>query len=832
METLLQDLRFGVRMLLRRPVFAAIAVLSLALGVGANTAIFSLVNAVLWHTLPVEDPGRLVTLFTKDAKNPGLAPLSRLNWLDYRETSSFDGVMGYTWTAFNVRTGDEPALAFGQLVSANYFDVLGVRPILGRAFRPEEDGAPGAHPVAVISHRFWQERLQGDPNVIGKTLVANGTGFTVIGVAPKSFTGVELGAAPQLWVPLAMYRQVRPNEPFDWFNSRRALLVSAVGRLAPGVDLPRARTETAGLARRLERDFPTDNKGRSVELVPLAESSINPQFRQVLVMSTALLLVVTVLVLLIACANISNLLLAQAAVRQREMAVRLSQGAPRGRLIRQLLTESSLLALLGGAFGLLVAVWLGTLLPKLLPQGPFPIDVELPLDLRVLAFTLGISLLTGLLFGLAPALRSTTPELVAALKNQADAEEGAARGFGLRGALVAGQVALSLVSLIAAGLFLRSLGEVRKVDPGFPAEHLATVIFDTNLQGWDKARGEQFHRDLRERIAALPGVAAATLAQAGPFDGAFFRTIYLDGGDASKDGAMVPVNAVAPGYFPATGVPLLRGRGFLDSDREGAPPVFIINETMAKKYWPNEDAIGKRFHVFGGQPGEVIGVAQDIAYNRPGEDPQPYVYEPLAQRFSSNVTLVVRAQGQPKAVLQAVQREMRSMAPGLLMVAGTVPERLDVALWGQKAGASLLAAFGLLALALASIGLYGVMSFSVTQTVAGDRRPHGDRRPAARRAASRPAARPDAGRGRARRRSASRLRRHALRGRAALRRHADRSGGLRHHLRRAAAGRLHRHPGAGPQGDLGQSERRPAGAVTIPKAPSEPVCFRRPTPGC
>jgi predicted permease len=397
------------------------------------------------------------------------------------------------------------------------------------------------------------------------------------------------------------------------------------------------------------------------------------------------------------------------------MAVRLSQGAPRGRLIRQLLTESSLLALLGGGFGILVAVWLGALLPKLLPQGPFPLEVELPLDLRVFGFTLGISLLTGLLFGLAPALQSTTPELVSALKNQADADEGAARGFGLRGVLVAGQVALSLVSLIAAGLFLRSLGEARKVDPGFPADHLATVAFDTNLQGWDKPRGEQFHRDVRERIAALPGVAAATLAQSGPFDGAFLRTIYLDGGDASKDGGMVPVNAVAPGYFPAAGVPLLRGRDFADSDREGAPPVFIVNETMAKKYWPGEDPVGKRFHVYGGQPGEVVGVAQDVAYNRPGEDPQPYVYESLGQRFSSNATLIVRAQDQPKSVLQAVQRELRSMAPGLLMVAGTVPERLDVALWGQKAGASLLAAFGLLALALASIGLYGVMSYSVMQ---------------------------------------------------------------------------------------------------------------------
>jgi predicted permease len=715
MESLLQDLRHGLRVLLRRPVVTLAAVLSLGLGIGANTAIFSLANAVLWRQPPVADPGRLVTLFTKDVKNPGFGALSRLNWQDYREMSrSFSGILGYQWTALNVQTGGEPVLSFGQLASANYFEVLGVRPALGRGFRPEEDGE-GAHPVAVLSHRFWQERLGGDPAVLGRKLTINGSGYTVIGVAPEGFTGPDVGLEPQLWVPMSMYHQVSPNVFFDWYHSRRAIVVSSIGRLKPGVTLAAAQGEIGKLAKNLERDYPDDNKGRGVELMPLLQSSIPPQIRQGLLNGTGLLLVVTGLVLLIACSNVSNLLLAQASARRREIAIRLSQGAGRGRLIRQLLTESVLLALLGGAFGLLVSVWMQGILPKLLPQGQFPVKVVLPLDARVLAFALGISLLAGLLFGLVPALRATETSLVSALKNQADPKLGALRGFGLQGVLVAGQVALSLVSLIAAGLFLRSLGKVQHIDPGFPADKLATIAFDTDFQGWEKARAEQFHRDLCERIAGLPGVAGAALAQAGPFQGAFGRTVFLEGGDASNDGVMTQVNPVGPGYFETIGVRMAAGRAFSEADREGAPRVVIVNETMAKRFWPGQSAVGKRFHFFGDPPVEVVGVARDAKYNNPGEDPQLYAYEPLAQRSMTGMTLIVRSAKAPETVLAMVQKEMRSMAPGLPLLVSTVPDLVRQSLWAPKAGAMLLAAFGLLALVLATIGLYGVMSFSVAQ---------------------------------------------------------------------------------------------------------------------
>ncbi len=719
METLLQDVRHGLRILLRKPVFTLVAVLSLGLGIGANTAIFSLANAVLWRKPPVAEPDRLISFYTKDAKNPGLGGLSRLNWLDYREMSrSFSGILGYQWTALNVRPEGEqgePALSFGQLASANYFDVLGVHPELGRTFRPGEDVRPGADPVVVISHRFWQERLGGKPAVLGSKLTINGSGFVVIGVAPEGFTGPDAGLEPQLWIPMSMHGVVRPNEIFDWYTSRRAMFVSTIGRLRPGVALAEAQGEIGTLAKNLERDYPVDNKGRSVELIPLPQSSVPPQIRQGLLTGAGLLLVVTGLVLLIACSNVSNLLLAQAAARRREIAIRLSQGAPRRRLIRQLLTESVLLALFGGAFGLLVSVWMQGVLPKLLPQGPFPVNFELPMDIRVLAFALGVSLLTGLLFGLAPAFRCTKTNLVPALKNQAAPEIGPLRGFGLQGALVAGQVALSLVSLVVAALFLRSLNEVQGIDPGFPADHLASISFDTDLQGWKKARAEQFHRDLCARIGGLPGVAGASMAQAGPFQGSLSRTIYLEGGDASNDGIMAQVNPVGPQYFETVAVPIIQGRAFSEADRGDAPRVVIVNETMAKRFWPGQDPIGKRFHFFGDPPAEVVGVARDAKYNSPGEPPQSYVYEPLAQRYLSGVTLVVRSERAPEDILPMVQKEMRGMAPGMLLVASTVPDLMNQSLWGQKAGASLLAAFGLLALGLASIGLYGVMSFSVAQ---------------------------------------------------------------------------------------------------------------------
>ncbi len=725
MESLFGDLRYAIRMLVKRPAFTLVAISSLALGIGANTTIFSVVNALLLRSLPVADPGRLVSIYTRDAQNPAMlaGPLSHLNWRDYREQSrSFGGILGYDWAGMSFTRGADSSLLVGQLVSDNYFALLGIRAERGRLFTTEEGIKPGAHPVVVVSHHFWQQRLGGDPGVIGRAITLNGSAFTVVGVAPERFTGTDTGVQPELWVPMAMNRQIKPDAELNWYEDRRGLFVWTIGRLRPGVTLAAAQAEMTAIARRLEQEYPNDNRGRTAQLLPLSQAAVNPQVRGALVGASLLLLGVVGLVLLIACANVANLLLARATARRREIAIRLTQGARRGRLVRQLLTESLLLALVGGALGLLLMTWANHALLAFLPSLPFPVTMTLDLgaDPRVLAFALAVTLATGLLFGLLPALQSSRPQLVTALKSHAAAAAAPARhggGMGLRGALVAGQVALSLMALIASGLFLRSLDAAQHIDTGYDTPRLSSLAFDVGLYGLDRGRGEQLFRGVREQVGTLPGVASVALAQSGPLQAGLSRSIFLEGREnPSNNGVLVTVDAVDPTYFHTVGVPLVAGRGFADADRAGAQRVVIVNRTMAEKFWPGRSALGKRFH-FHGQPAvEVVGVARDAKYGSVSEDPQPHVYEPLAQNYSTGVTLVLRAARDPQAVLPAVQRQLRALAPGMpLVIQGTMAHQIDESLWAPRFAASLLALFGALALLLATLGIYGVMSFSVAQ---------------------------------------------------------------------------------------------------------------------
>ena len=600
MGTLWQDLRYAFRTFRRQPGFVAVAVLSLALGIGANTAIFSLLNSVFFHPLPVENVSRLVRVYTTDARNPGFLPTSRLNFEDYRDqVSAFAEATVYQFVPINLgaERDAKPEVVVGQIVSGNYFSLLGVRPALGRAFRPDEDQVPDRNPVVVLGDALWRTRFGADPGIVGRTIQLNGLTFTVIGVAPRAFMGTDIGIRVALWVPMMMHHHVLPLDA-TMFDSRRALMFNVIARLKPGATVAQAGSQVQAVGQRLAQSYPSDNKGRGGRVVPLAEASINPNIRGVFKLAGIIIMTVVGLVLLIACANVANLLLARASARRREIAVRVSLGASRWRLGRQLVTESLLLALIAGGLGLVLGLWARQLLLGLTPAGagPFVVDLGSGFDMRVLFFTLGVAIVTGVLFGLAPAVQATRPDLVVDLKDRSSQVSDMRGRFSLRKTLVVVQVALSFVALVGSGLFLRSLHNAQQIDPGFRTGNLALMSFNIDAQGYSRARGEAFYRQVLDRMGTLPGVRKASLSTLLPLSGGgFMRSVFIEGQDApstGNNGVLVMTNTVTPAYFETMAIPLRTGRDFAPTDIEGGPRVAIINETMAKRFWPKGDAIG------------------------------------------------------------------------------------------------------------------------------------------------------------------------------------------------------------------------------------------------
>ncbi len=629
METLWQDMKFGARMLAKNPGFTAIAVVTLALGIGANSTIFTWINGTLLDPLPgVKDSGELVavTITTREGRN---VSFSYPNYEDYRDRNTvLAGLIAHSTRPMSLAQEDKAERLWGSLVSANFFDVLGVRPIPGRSFRPEEGEAPGRDAVMVISYALWQRSFGGDPAIINKQVTLNNHPFTIIGVAPQEFQGALVGLALDVWVPVMIADQLLTRPGI--LERRGSGWMQAKARLKPGVTLEQAQAEFDTIAANLAQEYPNTNEGRGAALYPLWRAPNGAQ--SILGPVLFVLMGVVGLVLLIACANVANLLLARATARRKEIAIRLSLGAHRLRLIRQLLTESVLLSLLGGAAGLLVAYWGSGLFASLIPPTQYPIQLQTAVDGRVLLFTLGVAMLTGLIFGLAPALHSSRADLVTALKDESGRSTGGRRKGLLRNALVVAQISLSLVLLISAGLFIRSLQRAQTFDPGFRTRDVLLAGIDLSPHGYSDAQGHLFYQRLLQELEPLPGVESVALGRYVPLDigGGSDSSFRVEGYEPAPNEVVWAYHTdVTPNYFRTMEIPLLRGRDFTLQDNLDSDRVAVVNRTIAERYWQGRDALGQQLHMGGGTAFTIVGIVENFKYRRLSEDTSALIFFPL-----------------------------------------------------------------------------------------------------------------------------------------------------------------------------------------------------------
>jgi predicted permease len=721
MSNFRQDLRYGWRMLTKNPGFTSVAILTLALGIGVNSAIFSAVSAFIIRPLRgTAAPERLTVAFEITRDGDRGQNFSYPDYQDYRDRNqTFAGLAAQTMTQVVLGTGQENDVIWGEIVSGNYFETLGVRASLGRTFLPEENRVPEASAVVVLSHRLWQRRFAADPNIVGRTVAMNGRPFTIIGIAPEEFYGTKWGLSMDFWVPMMMQRVISPGG--DLLNERGARWFQIFGRLKDGVTATQAASELTNITKQLAEEYPNGRyKELTFEVVPEIEGRFGDA-GNVVKLSARMALAVVGLLLLIVCANVANLLLARAAARRREIGIRMALGASRFRLIRQLLTESLLMSLIGGALGLGLSFWTTDFFSLLLPSLPYTFGLNFAPDLRVVAFTFVVAVATGIVFGLAPALQSTRVDLVPILKGEAATMGAFTRRFTLRNLLVVAQVALSLVVLVCGGLFARSLQKAQSIDPGFRTRQAVALTTTPGLLGYTRQQGLDFYEKVVARAQTMAGVEAAAVLQLMPLGDSSNSTGPIirqgDAAPAPGRGMNTMVNSVGPGYFATLQIPILDGREFNRFDQRDAAPVAIINETMARRLWPNESAVGKRFSI-GSSGGliEIVGVAKEGKYRSLGESPLTMLYLPVTQNYSPTMTLVIRTSGDPRAIISRVREEIKAIDAQMpLYNIRTIDEHLTYALWGPRLGATIASLFGVLALALAVLGLYGLMSYVVSQ---------------------------------------------------------------------------------------------------------------------
>ncbi len=729
MGTLIRDFRHGVRQLISRPGFTLVAVGSLALGIGLTTTLFSVVNAVLLRDTPVSHPEELVEIYSSWLEDFPELTTSYPDYLSIREhVDAFSGLAAHSFVRGVLATNDRPKLVVGETVTANYFDVLGIRPLSGRAFREDENLAPGAAPVAVISYGLWQRQFGGREDVLATEVNLSGLNYTVVGVAPQEFHGTIPGIPTDFWVPVMMVERLEfsgmqstaDNDPGTTRLDRRGTRWLFVkGRLAEGRTIEQARSQVDAVFARLQTDYPVLNEDVGARVLPASSIRFHPMLDGYVRAASVGLLAAVGLVLLVACANVANMLLARGTARRRELAIRSAIGASRARIVRQLLSEGIILAAVGGTVGALLAMGAARLISGFGTNVfPFPVDFNVSLDGTVLAFAVGVSLITALVFGLAPALSASKLDLVPALKEPSAGEARAGRRrITLRDTLVVGQLALSLVLLVAGSLLVRGLLVARDTDIGFDPTPVAALSFNLQMNGYDADRAMAFRTRALDEVRALPGVEAVSTASRMPLAPDINMTsIKVQGHHAADDDpSLVDAVSVGADYFKVVGVPILQGRAFTEDEVLNGRPVAIINETLARQYWPDGSAVGSRLYPgeYDQEPLEIVGVARDHKVRSVGEDPRPYLHLPSVRSRMNG--FVVRTSTPATAALPMLRQALWKLEPNIVFTEDVSASEITAATMAPTTiGAGIIGGFGGLALLLAAIGLYGVIAYSVS----------------------------------------------------------------------------------------------------------------------